>query len=492
MLDVLVIGGGINGAGIARDLALRSRLTGRDLRIGVVDKSQFGSGTSGKNSHLVHGGLRYLKTFDFALVREALRERSILMKIAPHLVQPLSFLLPFESRWDQAFYGAGLLLYDILAGKHQLQRHRHLPLSRLAALEPELNIGNFAAAAVFSDGQMHAARLVLENVWDALANGAIAANYVEVLGRSRGDDGTWQVSMRDRIAARDFEVRSRRIVDATGAWMHTDAVRLVRGSHLIFPRINKSSNAIAYFESGGRIVFFIPWGTGLAFTLAGTTDADHRSSPDDVHISDDEVKYLLGVTSHVFRSDSVPEPISSFSSLRPLVREEGRSATATSREHRIWADDEGVVRVTGGKYTTYRAMSEEAASLLVPDLGRTEASAEHPLCGNTPEAIRDLLNGSNEQVRAFVDGYGVQATAMLAEAPDDPALARIAYAARHEMTQRLRDLLFVSSTWGYERHWDFSALHDVSKKLGHHLGWDESAIQSEVRGVLENTAFPRH
>ncbi|MGH9630524.1 MAG: glycerol-3-phosphate dehydrogenase/oxidase, partial [Bryobacteraceae bacterium] len=398
-LDVLIAGGGVNGAGVIRDLALRNVRSGGKLRIGLVEKGHFASGTSGKNSHLIHGGLRYLKYLDFKLVREALRERAVLLAIAPHLVEPLHFLIPFENGLDKLFYRTGLSVYDWLAGKHGIANHRAVSLKEMARTEPDLKTENFVAGACFLDCRVQSARLVLENIFEAIRHGAAAVNYMEMIQRTRLNGSGWQVRLRDRESGEEFETRANRIVDATGAWSGEDSVRLVRGSHLILPRMNRSEAAVAYFEPSGRIVFFIPWGSSLQCTLVGTTDVDHQDGPDAVRISQEEVQYLLTVARRVFREDAIGEPISAFSSLRPLVRDPSASATKTSREHKIW-EDNGVLHIAGGKYTTYRLMSQEVCDLFcreaAPSLEALHLSGEVPVEGNSPLAIRELLDAAPE------------------------------------------------------------------------------------------------
>src|ERR1700749_978995 len=210
--DVLFIGGGINGAGIARDLVLRDA----GLRVALVEKNHFASGTSGKNSQLIHGGLRYLKYFDFHLVREALRERATLLAMSGGLVEPLKFIIPCEGLIDRWYYGAGLTLYDLLAGKYGIGRHRSVD-----------------AGLLFYDCKVNSARLVLENVIDAEARGAAVANYVEAKV-----DGK-RIEAFDSLARQRFPIRAERVVDATGAWSGGNHLRLVRGSHPVFPRIQQ-------------------------------------------------------------------------------------------------------------------------------------------------------------------------------------------------------------------------------------------------------------
>src|SRR5271166_2794666 len=212
-LDVLVLGGGINGAGVLRDLALRAEHTGAPLRVGLVEKGHFASGTSGKNSHLIHGGLRYLKYLQFHLVRESLRERSILLKIAPQFVQPLQFLLPMYGLKPLVMYSTGLWLYDLLAGSHGIERHRAISRQEVARIEPGLTLAGLSSAALFYDGAVHSARFVVENVLDAIARGALAANYVRAVAWRRGGGGTWRVECEDTLAGGRFELEARKLVD---------------------------------------------------------------------------------------------------------------------------------------------------------------------------------------------------------------------------------------------------------------------------------------
>jgi glycerol-3-phosphate dehydrogenase len=405
--DVLVVGGGINGAGIARDLTLRDA----GLRIALVDKNHFSSGTSGRNSQLIHGGLRYLKYFELDLVHEALRERATLLKIAPGLVRPLQFLLPCYHATDRWFYGAGLVLYDMLGADKLMGGHRTLSRGEAVAMEPGLARESLRAALLFPDCGVNSARLVLENIIDAEARGAAVANYVEM-----GSDGA-----RDVFSGECFPIRARKIVDATGAWSNGAPLRLVRGSHLIYPRIQKGPEAISYFDEQGRIIFFIPWGENDDLTLVGTTDIDHHGTADDVHISPEETAYLQSIVARVF-PEYRGEPISSYSALRPLIAEQGRSPTSTSRDHKIWETADGVLHIAGGKYTTYREMSEELVDTLLLDLapGRSLPcrTADVPL--NVAAIPRDVS-------------------------------ARIRMAVEREFARTLDDLLYVSTYWGYER-----------------------------------------
>ena len=449
-LDALIIGGGINGAGVLRDLALRVQHAGEPLRVGLIEKGHFASGTSGKNSQLIHGGLRYLKYLQFHLVRESLRERSILLKNAPQFVQPLQFLLPMYGIKARMLYSTGLWLYDRLAGAHAIAPHQVLSPLEVAATEPGLTRSNLSAAALFWDAGVYSARFVVENVLDAIARGAFAANYVCAERWTRGGDGIWRVACRDVLSDHRFDLETRKIVDARGAWMDGSALRLVRGSHLVIPRVGPAEHAIAHFEPDGAIVFLIPWGSRRDLTLVGTTDEDHTGSPDQVHISTAESHYLLGIVRKLFPEQSNIEALSAFSSLRPLVRG-GGSAASVSRGHKIWNSADGVLQIAGGKYTTYRVMSEEAADLvcreIAPQLAGAHRTAETPF---------------PQQDRAIGDA----------------------------MEQHLRDYLFVSSYLGYERRWNVESLLPYAQALAAKLHWDEARVRDEVNEIASAAFLP--
>ncbi|MEX2260999.1 MAG: glycerol-3-phosphate dehydrogenase/oxidase [Bryobacteraceae bacterium] len=501
--DVLILGGGINGAGTARDLAFRARDCGTDLRIALVEQHHFASGTSGKNSQLIHGGLRYLKNLEFGLVREALRERATLLHLAPHLVEPLPFLIPMHGWFASAFYGTGLWIYDALAGRKRIARRRYLTRQAVARLEPDLSREDLTAAAIFYDCRIHSARFVLENIFDAVRGGAAVANYLRAEDRIR-ESGGYRVRLRDALCGEIFETRARKLVDATGPWKPGEELRLVRGSHIVIPRVNASDNAIAYFEESGRIIFVIPWGSKRDLSLVGTTDCDHTTGPDDVRISREEVDYLLRIVRGLYPTANL-DVISSYSSLRPLLQSSAESPTKTSREHRIWNSGDAVLNIAGGKYTTYRAMSEEACDLLAgeiaPQLAGRCTTAERPLGGNSAAGIENLRDSAaalaaqhgvdGEDVLRLIRDYGVQAPHVLALTPAAACdgltrveRATVAFAVRHEMARRLPDLLFVSTYWGYERRWSRESLLPFAAEMGRHLEWPQARIEQECDLVL--------
>jgi len=509
-LDVLILGGGINGAGIAHDLKLRARLARKPLRVGLVEQRHFASGTSGRNSQLIHGGLRYLKNLEFGLVREALQERATLLRIAPHLVEPLPMIMPMYGLVPRLYYGAGLWLYDLLAGRQNVGRRSYLSREKLGELEPTLRAGGLHSAAIFYDCRVHSARLVLENIFDAARDGAIIANYVKAVDIVREGDG-FRVEVKDTLRGHGYFIRARKVVDARGPWEEGGAMRLVRGSHLVLPRVNSSDNAIAHFGADGRILFIIPWGPQNRLSLVGTTDIDHRGDAEDVRIAREEVEYLYDAVAVLFPRVRQVKPVAAYSSLRPLLMEKGKSATETSRQHKIWFGADGLLHISGGKYTTYRLMSEEAATMLAgqvaPHLAEPAPAGTAGLGGNSPASQQRLLRESErlmahyavdeQEMKLVAKNYGVQTENVLGLAPvrAPQGLTRlecaiVQYAFRHEMAQRLADLLFVSTYWGYEQEWSEDRLRLLAGYIAGITGWGAARIEEEIGLVLRLTAFP--
>lgn len=512
-VDVLIIGGGINGAGILRDLCLRQHpLT--PLRIALVEKKHFSSGTSGKNSQLIHGGLRYLKYLKMALVKESLKERAVLRRIASHLVEPLTLLMPVYSRLEKMKYMMGLSMYDQLAGSDNIGKHREVNRTEIESLEPLMNMSGLVGGALFYDCAVHSARLVLENLFDAAAHGALIANYVQAEPAQKGSDGVWHVRLDDALTGERSYVSARKIVDATGAWSHppSGAPRLVRGSHIVIPRVNNEEHAIAYFADDGRIIFFIPWGRDRQLTLVGTTDVDHKDGPENPRMSVEELHYLLDMVRRLYPRAGQVEPLTAFSSLRPLVSDGSGSATAASREHKIFNSVDGILRIQGGKYTTYRAMSEEACDVIMremaPEFTTVHKTATEAIAGNSEKALAALRSDAasiadhnhlpQAEVENLIHEYGVHLPELLAVMPptdygEIPRVecGRMAFAIHHEMAHHLADYMFVSSYRGYENAWDAASLEPYAYLMGAWMHWDETRQAQEVQSILKQIALPR-
>jgi len=366
--DLLIVGGGIVGAGIARDAAMRG------LRVALIEQGDFASGTSSKTSKLIHGGLRYLEHGHLRLVIESLHERHILRAIAPSLVHPLSLMLPVYEGDDRPAWkiNVGLWLYDLLAWGRGLRSHRMLSARRALALEPGLQIEGFRAAGLYTDCSMDDARVCLANVLQAISFGAVCSNYTRLRAFLTHEGRVCGGAAEDVFTGRMMEVRAQAVVNATGPW--ADAVRRlsdgaaaarlapIKGIHLIIPRVAQQALFIQA-RLDHRPLFILPWGD---YSLVGTTEEPLDGSLDALRANEHEVGYLLDEVNRVLPGSRVQEDdiIATFAGARPLLGFSGSAAHA-SREHRIEIDGHGLMSVMGGKYTTYRVMAKAAVDALI-------------------------------------------------------------------------------------------------------------------------------
>ena len=395
VFDLLVVGGGITGAGIARDASLRG------LSVALIDKGDFGSGTSSRSSRLVHGGVRYLEQGQLHLVFEASAERRRLMAIAPHLVQPLAFVWPVYrgqrmARWKLR---AGLTLYDALSLFRNYERHRNLSAKAVLAEEPKLRASDLGGGVHYYDAATDDARLTLANVVDARDLGAVVANHVALTGAAPSSDGLQVSRTEDALTGERMEIRSRVVVNATGPW--SDAVESARGGaaqsavqgskgvHIAVERgrVGNRDAVVLLHPRDGRVMFALPAGD---FAIIGTTDTFTGVSPDEVRASESDVMYLLEAANAYFPDARLAraDVVSAWAGIRPLMPTSGSSVSA-SREHLIQTSA-GSVRITGGKLTTYRVMAmqavDAAAKLLGKRLPKT-TTGERPL----PRVDRELV-----------------------------------------------------------------------------------------------------
>lgn len=362
--DVLVIGGGATGAGVAVDAASRG------YSVCLVERSDFGAGTSSRSTKLIHGGVRYLQQGNVSLVLEALRERTILRRNAPHLVHDLAFVVPVTDWWEGPFYGVGLKVYDLLAGRHGFGKSRLLTREETAERLPNVERRGLRGGVVYHDGQFDDARLVVELALTAVREGAVVANYVEVvelLTRGGAVDGA---IVEDRESNDRLELRARVVVNATGVF--ADQVRaleevvpaLVRpsqGVHLVLDRrfLPGDHAILVPHTDDGRVIFVLPW---KGRVLVGTTDTAVDEPSAHPKPLPEEVAFLLEHAGRHLAHDPGPEDVlSAFAGLRPLVRNEDAASTSSlSRDHVIHVSRGGLVTITGGKWTTYRKMAEDA------------------------------------------------------------------------------------------------------------------------------------
>ncbi len=371
--DVLVVGGGINGAGIARDAA------GRGLSVVLCEKDDLASHTSSASTKLIHGGLRYLEYYEFNLVRKALIEREVLLRAAPHIMWPLRFVMPHaQGQRPALLIRAGLMLYDLLARRELLPASAGVDLRCHPAGQPLKR--EFTRGFIYSDGWVDDARLVVLNAIDAAEKGATVITQATCTGALRNGSG-WQANL-FKASCGDIRVNARYLVNAAGPWTasflqqaapkaQARQLRLIKGSHIIVPRIFEHDNAYIFQHPDGRIVFAIPYEQD--FTLIGTTDLDYQGDAGKVAITEDEIAYLCELSSYYFAKPIVPaDVVWTYSGVRPLVEDEAADAKAVTRDYRLEVDAEGgapMLSVFGGKITTFRKLAEEAVDLIAKALG---------------------------------------------------------------------------------------------------------------------------
>lgn len=369
LYDVLVIGGGINGSGIARDLA------GRSLRVALVEKDDFAAHTSSASTKLIHGGLRYLEYNEFKLVRKALAEREVLLNAGAHIMWPLQFVLPHEPYLRPAWMiRIGLFLYDHLAKRQRLKGSQAVDLSTHVAGNPLKN--NARKGFVYSDGWVDDARLVILNAKSAHVLGAHLLPRHQCVGL-KAHDGEWHATIAGRVGE-SLMLRAKAVVNAAGPWADRlldtattsqahQRLRLVKGSHIVVPKRFDHPFAYMFQNDDRRIVFAIPYEG--EFTLIGTTDVDYQGDPGQVNISAGEVSYLCDVANHYFKEQITPaDVVHTYSGVRPLLDDEHADAKSVTRDYHFELSNQSppLLSVLGGKITTYRRLAEEAATQLQP------------------------------------------------------------------------------------------------------------------------------
>jgi glycerol-3-phosphate dehydrogenase len=509
--DVIVIGAGINGAGIARDAAMRG------LKVLLIDKGDIGGGTSSWSTRLIHGGLRYLEYAEFGLVRESLRERETLLRIAPHLVRPLPLLLPIydHSRRSLWTIRAGMIAYDLLSFDKSLSRHRILSRAAVLKVAPGLNAAGLRGAAVYHDAQVEfAERLVLENALAASEHGATIATYARVerliieQGTMRGVEFTDLKSNETRTA------RAAITINAAGPWVDQLASGLgfermiggTKGSHLVVAPFAGAPSTAIYAEAGSdhRPFFIIPWNDNY---LIGTTDIRYDGDPDNAVIEDREIEYLLAETNRVIPDAKLTREaiLFTYSGVRPLAFSKTRKEQRITRRHRIHDHVpyiKGFVSVVGGKLTTYRSLAAQAVDLVCKKLQLATppcTTGAAPLPGaETPDFAAFCKHFKTESglpapaSERLLRIYGTRAPRVLKLAAEDPALAarlstvtstiaaEVVYSFQHELAQTLSDCLLRRTMVGLSAAVGIG-VDEVAASIGlHYLGWSETRVEQEV------------
>ena len=477
--DLLVIGGGITGAGVARDAAMRG------LQVALVEKDDFASGTSSKSSRLVHGGIRYLEHGQISMVRESVRERETLLRIAPHLVHPLAFTWPVYrgARVSRAKLRVALGVYDLLAGRFWSRSHRMLSRSAIEALEPCLETADLKGGATYQDAATDDARLTLANVLSAEAFGAVTLNHTEALRPISRDRSEWVVDVHDRLTGIETEVRARVIVNATGPWrlnlerrwpQRTAQRRGSKGVHLALrsERVGNRGAITIIHPDDGRVMFVLP---SQAHTIIGTTDTWTDEAPDEVRASEADVAYLLKAASTAFPESHLTEDdvVSAWAGIRPLADwEASRNPSAVSREHRIDRNGVGLITVSGGKLTTYRAMAAQIVDTVERELDRKPShckTADTVLSGGERSVeIASLIRNEPVLGKSVVPGLPY-------------TLAELRYAVEKELAVTLSDLLLRRTRIAYETHdHGASALQSIVGFVAPLRKWSPDRIREQV------------
>jgi glycerol-3-phosphate dehydrogenase len=522
-IDVLVVGGGITGAGVALDAAARG------LSVAVIDKGDFSSGTSSRSTKLVHGGIRYLSSFDFALTRESLVERGLLLRNAPFLVQPIGFVLPLYKGARRPMgtpivppFGvgmgyllrAGLTMYDLMSGRLSIRRHRKLPAGRVPKMLPCLRTEGLTNAFLYYDGQTDDTRLTLTVLRTAAEHGAMPVNYAELTGFDVQGGRIRSATVVDRLSGEQMEVPVRSVVNAAGVFAQrveelagpsSIHISPAKGVHLTVPReaLKMGRYAAVLPETDdGRLMFLVPWGPrvtiGTTDTIGGDVDRP-AAGPDDL-------EYLLRHVNRYMSCDLKPEDvISAWAGYRPLLSAKNGdevSSARLSRTHAVIDGPAGMVSIVGGKLTTYRRMAQDTMDRVDGILGREpqHATRDLPLSGSDGwrSAIEKLkedgpgLGLGMDTVKRLAN-YGSQGTLILDLVREDRALAErivpdlpyimaeVVYACRYEMAATLDDVLQRRTHVAIEdREHGTGAAGRVAEVMARELGWDEAGVARQI------------
>ena len=454
--DAAIIGGGIVGAGIARDAARRG------LRVALFEQRDFASGTTAGSTRLIHGGLRYLSSGDVRLVRLDLRERETLLRIAPHLVRPLPFLLPLprDSVIKRVKLRAGMYLYDALSFDKSLPNHHVLDERTLRRIEPALDTTRFSGAALFYDAQVFSPeRLAIENLLDAVAHGGIAVNYATVVGPVRSRTRIVGLMVKDGLTGCEWEVRARVVVNASGPWLdrtgacleseHPRLLRTTKGVHVACERFTEHAIAV---ESAvdGRLVFAIPW---AGYTWVGTTDTDYSGSPETASATQEDVTYLVDSLAPYLPDIRGARQYWTCAGVRSLVTSTQPTADVT-RMHRVVSNDAGLISVIGGKITGYRAIAAQVTDLVCRQLGvpRTAATTQAVLPGaadgfDRAGRLERTYGARAALVRHLVDADRSLGTPLVEGRPE--IAAEVVFSTRHEWCVHLDDFMLRRSYLGF-------------------------------------------
>ncbi|WP_313277792.1 glycerol-3-phosphate dehydrogenase/oxidase [Timonella senegalensis] len=521
-LDVLVIGGGVTGAGIVLDAVTRG------LDTAIVEAQDWASGTSSRSSKLVHGGLRYLQMLDFSLVHEALTERDLLLnKLAPHLVKPVPFLFPLIKQYERPYIGAGIMLYDILAslapGKRAMPFHRHYSRKGMQKKFPSLRHDAAVGAIEYWDGSVDDARLVLTLVRTAASYGAHAAPRTQVKELTKSPAGRVNGAvLKDLETGETFTVHARHVINSTGVWTEeTEAlaggtgglkVLASKGIHIVVPRDRIKGTSGLILQTEKSVLFVIPWSR---YWIIGTTDTPWKQELQHPVATSADIDYVIEHANAVLADPISREDIvGTFAGLRPLLQpevKEGTSSAKVSREHTVASPTPGFTVIAGGKLTTYRVMAEDAVdfALGAEAASKPSVTTNIPLLGavglaamkNQTRAYQQKFGWSKQMVEHLLHRYGSMINEIVAICNDDPTMAKpvkgaeaylraeIHYAVTREGVIHLEDVLLHRTRINYEfADRGLSALEEIADIAANTLGWDAETRSVELKNYRDRAA----
>jgi glycerol-3-phosphate dehydrogenase len=519
--DVAIVGGGMIGTGVARDAAMRG------LKTVLFEKEDFCYGTSGRSSRMIHGGLRYLANYDLGLVREGLREREILLRLAPHLVHPLKILIPvYGGFMHKMKLKIGMVLYDLLSYDKSLPSHKSISKAQVLEAEPALAENELRGAYVYYDSQIALTeRLCMENVVSAQSHGALLLNHARVVALVKESGLVSGVKVEDVLSGKTVQFRSRLVVNVGGPWLD-EVVREVRGEkrplarttkgiHLVTPKVTK--DAVALFASDGRAYFVMPW---LNFELIGTTDTDYEKDMDAVKAEVEDVEYLRTEVQKAFPRTTFDRIFYTIAGVRSLLRIEGVKESSVTRRHIIYDHEKkeglrGLVSVIGGKLTAYRGIAEDITDVVCKKLGSTVecTTAREKLLGADSAELEKVQMKTDslatehgisvETLDRLVVLYGSRYTEVLDYLKKDRRLtericktqpdimAEVVHAIEKESALTLNDFMIRRSLIAFRQCEGLDCCANVAKKMGQALRWSGREVSSQIRAYKNEIAM-RH
>jgi glycerol-3-phosphate dehydrogenase len=513
--DVIVIGGGIVGAGIARDLTLHG------LDTLLVEKDDFGSGTTSRSTRLIHGGLRYMAQLEFGLVRQDLSEREVLLRIAPHLVHPLPFLIPIHGTFLNIEMALGVTLYDVLSFDKTLPNHKYYGKNKTMELEPGLRVPHLQGSYLYYDCKIPLTeRLNFETALSACEGGATVVNHARVTKVLRDGNRVTGVEVKDEIGGGVLQAKGKMIVNAAGHWVdivkemifgtRPPYLRRTKGIHIVIPQV--SQHALVLFSPvDGRLFFVIPW---EGYSLVGTTDTDYTENLDAVYATRQDVDYVLEGLHMAYPDVKADDIYFTYAGLRSLALKPGKSASNTSRSHELIDHSkrdqvDGLVSVLGGKITAYRAVAKDAADMVCHKMGvKTPCTTGIKPLPGAPELSKEEIASLVEHDRVSEDIvnnlsllYGSRAREVLALANADIAgrqlisaggpdiIAQIWHAVESESCMALDDFMLRRSIVGFRKDQGMDAVAAVAREMKKILGWNSEEETRQVEAYKSVAAL---